>query len=154
MIAMNEYEKEISDAISKMGLSAVVKVELASSSWFQLLSRNFPAKGSKIDWEKTHGSAFFSREGNESEVDFYIRMFNAISKEKNLNGNIVYVGDSVTEFAIRGLIQSVAPLLPDLLLIPQHHYLLEETGLWCMAFTMEGDFGFGFSNNFSSKVSC
>lgn len=142
---MNSYELEIVDALSRIGLTTAVVLEPDSSALFSLLSRNFRSLGSKIDWERVPGSVKTQCPEGGVEETFFLQSYqSAISKFK-LSGSVAYIGDSNTDFVIRSNCETMNLVLPIVFNVPQHHYLVHEQGIWCMSFTMEGEFGFGFS---------
>ena len=97
----------------------------------------FPYVGSKIDWKKVTNNVG----DKDNEIDFFLR----IKSKFSLTGNVIYIGDSVTDFALIGSVEDIIKIFPKLLSIPQHHYFLDENFLWCFCFTTEGDVDFGFA---------
>jgi hypothetical protein len=56
-----------------------------------------------------------------------------------LNGHVLYIGDSLTDFALAASVANMLQALP----VPQHHYFVDANASWCMCMTTEGDMAFG-----------
>jgi hypothetical protein len=115
-----------------------------SSPFFEQLGKAFPVIGSKIDWARVPGSIERVEEDEAVQREQFTKFFDEAMQTFRLSGDVVYVGDSATDFALAGSVDCVRRALPELLTVPQHHYLLGPDCSWCMCFTMEGDMGFGF----------
>jgi hypothetical protein len=109
--------------------------------------RIYPASGSKIDWCRVPDSIERTEEDESLQLEQFLTFFDEVAQNFLLIGEVVYVGDSATDFALAGEIECIRAALPELLLIPQHHYLIGPEFSWCICFTMEGNMGFGFHHS-------
>lgn len=140
----NFYEAELRRALHAAMESSRIRELGDSSPFFAQLMNIYPAGGSKIDWGRVPGSVErFEEEGSIQAVQF-AEFFDEVVRKFCLAGDVVYVGDSATDFALTGSLECVREVLPELLAVPQHHYLIGPECSWCMCFTMEGGMGFGF----------
>jgi len=106
-----------------------------------MLERTFPISGSKIEWIKLPKRATKSAERDPDFVSF----FGEIASEYQLFGDVIYIGDSLTDFALKLNINTMADAIPFLIEIPQHHYFIDLEYRWCICLSMEGDMDFGTS---------
>ena len=147
----NFYEKELRQELRHEFESGAIRELGDSSPFFAQLGQAYPAHGSKIDWGTIPGSI----ERVEADESAQIQSFNAFFEEMvqrfRLSGDVVYVGDSATDFALAGEVQAMHRVLRELLSVPQHHYFLGPECSWCMSFTMEGDMAFGVSPQAANK---
>lgn len=118
-----------------------------SSFFFAQLARRYPAQGSKIDWTRVPGAVERAESREAAQQEQFTIFFDELAAKFDLSGDVIYVGDSATDFALRGSVQHMRKVLPELLEIPQHHYIIGPEAKWCMCFTMEGDMGFGFGSS-------
>lgn len=142
---MNEYERFIVDSIYRMGETKRVTVEPDASNLFLLLTKHFPPLGSKIDWRQIPESITEIDPDREQDSDFFLKRFQSIVSQFHLTGPVAYIGDSLTDFALISDLATMSVVLPIVMEVPHHHYLIHPSGTWCMSFSMEGEFGFGFS---------
>lgn len=140
----NFYEAEIQRALEEDFSSGALKIIGDSSAIFEVLANSYPAAGSKIDWSEVPGSIRAFEESDSLQAGKFIEFFDEVVEKFSLSGDVVYVGDSATDFSIRAAIEKIREILPELLDIPQHHYFIGPDFSWCMCLTMEGDMGFGF----------
>ena len=139
----NFYEAELRKALRTEIESHRIRELGDSSPFFAQLTKAYPASGSKIDWGRVPGSIERVEEG-ALQVEQFAKFFDEVVQKFRLSGDVVYVGDSATDFALTGSLECMREVLPELLAIPQHHYLVGPDSSWCACFTMEGDMGFGF----------
>lgn len=143
-MSLNFYESELREALRVAIASNHIRELGDSSPFFAELAKAYPASGSKIDWGRVPGSIERTVEDGPNQVALSISFFDEVVAKFGLAGDVVYIGDSATDFALAGPTERMRQALPKLLEIPQHHYLIGPESLWCMSFTMEGDMGFGF----------
>lgn len=141
----NFYEAELRKALHAAMESGRVREVGDSSPFFAQLMKTYPASGSKIDWNRVPGSIERIEEEETLQVEQFTAFFDEIVQKVGLAGDAFYVGDSATDFALTGSLECMREVLPELLAIPQHHYLVGPEFSWCLCFTMEGDMGFGFN---------
>ena len=115
-----------------------------SAPIFAQLTKAYPARGSKIDWGRVPGAVERLEEERSFQVERFAKFFDEMVQKFRLSGDIIYVGDSATDFALAGPVECMREVFPELFAIPQHHYLVGPDSSWCVCFTMEGDMGFGF----------
>jgi hypothetical protein len=77
------------------------------------------------------------------QIERFIDFFDEMRSRFDLAGPIFYAGDSATDFALEGAIETIRRVLPKIIDIPQHHYFVGPNCSWCLCMTMEGDIGFG-----------
>lgn len=141
---MNYYEQEIINALAA-GKGNVVCAEGGADEVFTRVMERYPVHGSKIDWSRVEGSV----EEQEWNLDLHSQSFEQFFRDAvsrfGLSGEVVYVGDGLTDFALSGSIEGFEGLLGDIFEVPHHHYFLGSDIDWCMCFSMEGGMSFGFS---------
>lgn len=142
---MNYHENELRKSLGSLFKSGEIREIGSSSAYFAQLSELFPASGSKIDWSKVDQSVENAEPRESMRISKFIEFFNAMHDKLSLTGDIIYLGDSATDFALCMSLETLRNVLPELLGIPQHHYILSMSNGWCVCLTMEGDMGFGFS---------
>lgn len=147
----NFYEAELRKALRIEIESHRIRELGDSSSFFAQLAKAYPACGSKIDWGQVPGSIERVEEEEALQAEQFAKFFEEVVQRFRLSGDVVYVGDSATDFALGGSLESMREMLPELLTVPQHHYLIGPDFSWCVCFTMEGDMGFGFRPS-STKI--
>lgn len=140
----NFYEAELRKALHAAMASNRIREVGDSAPFFAQLMKSYPASGSKIDWSRVPDSIERTEEDPALQLDQFLSFFDEVVQKAGLVGDVVYVGDSATDFALAGSMERMREALPELLEIPQHHYLIGPESSWCMCFTMEGDMGFGF----------
>lgn len=144
-MSANFYEEELRQVLwSEFELRCVRELGGASPV-FERLMEVFPVSGSRIDWRRVSGSLVDTEEEVDLQAGRFIDFLGGAIRKFGLSGDIIYVGDSATEFALGVALDCVARVLPALLAVPQHHYLIGPGFAWCACLTMEGDMGFGFS---------
>ena len=129
----DEYD---SGSLCEIGESEVV---------FGQLSEVYSVVGSKIDWARVPGSLVRFEEDAGSQSQSLIDFFNEMCEKFKLSGEVIYVGDSATDFALKGSLDVFRRVLSLLITVPQHHYFIGPEYSWCLCLTMEGDMAFGFS---------
>ncbi|MDF0584160.1 hypothetical protein [Bradyrhizobium yuanmingense] len=143
-MSANFYEAELRKALRKEIESHRIRELGDSSPFFAQLTKAYPAGGSKIDWGRVPGSIERVEEDEALQVEQFAKFFDEVIQTFRLSGDVVYVGDSATDFALTGSLECMREVLPELLAVPQHHYIVGPDSSWCVCFTMEGDMGFGF----------
>ena len=141
---MNFYEEELKQVLNLEILAGNVLVGANCIEKFTKLSSLCPFIGSQIDW-----SAFPEAiESHESRSDFQVGAFSdffcKIIARHNLGGDLIYMGDGVTDFTLEAEKTIFLKYLNDIFSIPQHHYFLAKDFSWCMVFSFEGDMSFAF----------
>lgn len=140
----NYFEDELLQILGADVDAGIITIEPDCTDYFVKLTKCFPAAGTRIDWGSVPNSIDTWRDEDLDESAF-VKFFNQIVTSNNLNGPIVYMGDSNTEFALLTSVDVVSKYLKDILSIPQHHYLVAADFSWCMVFTFEGDMSFGYA---------
>lgn len=141
---MNFYEMELRKSLKSDFESGLIRVVGDSSQFFGELAQNYPVSGSKIDWAKVPASIERFEDQEPLQIERFMEFFEEVDARFQLLGDIIYVGDSATDFALEASIEDMRRILPTLLKVPQHHYFIGRNYAWCICFTMEGDMGFGF----------
>lgn len=140
---MSKYEDEIRQALKTEIDSGRFKEAGAADDVFELLTKNYPASGSKIDWKRVPGSIEYYEEDRSQERTRFVEFFDEMCARYGLNGLVLYVGDGPLNFALAASAVDMRRALPVLLDVPQHHYFVGPNASWCMCMTMEGDMAFG-----------
>jgi len=113
----------------------------AAHDVFELLTKNYPMSGSKIDWKRVPGSIEYCEEDQSKER--FVEFFDEMCARFGLNGLVLYIGDGLTGFALAASTGDMRQALPVLFGVPQHHYFIGPNASWCMCMAMEGDMAFG-----------
>lgn len=140
----NYYETELRRILCAAIESNSIRELGDSSPFFAQLMMAYPTKGSKIDWSRVPDAVERTEQNETLQLEQFIAFFDELVQGAGLAGEVIYVGDSATDFALVGSVECMRKALSELLAIPQHHYLIGSECSWCMCFTMEGDMGFGF----------
>jgi len=143
-MAENFFEDGLRQALRNEIESHRIRELGDSSPFFEQLMKAFPVCGSKIDWDQVPDAIECVEEDRDLQVVQFAKFFDKVIQRYCLSGDVVYAGDGVTDFALGGLLECMREALPELLSVPQHHYLVAPDSSWCICFTMEGWMGFGF----------
>ncbi|MFD9306024.1 hypothetical protein ACFWCB_25800 [Streptomyces sp. NPDC060048] len=104
---------------------------------FDWLELRFPVAGSKIDWSRAQG-----RHAHWSVPDD-VQLAEMTAREialRTLPGSTVeHVGDGLSPYGVRFSEAVCAPVVAELLDIPEHHYFLAADRSWIVVVTTEGD---------------
>lgn len=146
----NFHEAELLKALHPAIVSRRLVSVGDSSTFFARLARAYPVNGSKIDWGRVPHA--IERTHEQSNMEEFVSFFDEVVGKYSLAGEVIYVGDSATDFAFASSVECMREVLPELVAIPQHHYFIGPETSWCMCFTMEGDMGFGFSTGCQSGL--
>lgn len=140
---MTTFEDEIREALRAEFDTGSLKEAGTADEIFRLIKDRYPISGSKIDWRRVPGAIRCFEDIKSKRPERFIRFFDEACAQFELKGPVFYAGDSATDFALAGSIQSMRRALPELIDIPQHHYFVGPNASWCFCFTMEGDMDFG-----------
>ena len=138
------YDEEIADSLREQNLERRFTTTENSMDLFSRLREEFPASGSRIQWDEVPGAVEEFSKSRESELADFRRFFFRIVREKELKGEMIYIGDSLTERCYVCEVQDFEKVVEIFLEIPQHHFLIGKDFRWCMSFMFEGYMGFGF----------
>lgn len=139
----NFYDAELREALRGKFNSGKLKDVGDSLLYFEKLEAGYPVVGSKIEWSKLSGSIERFASNDALEMREFLEFFDEVVEGMRLSGDVIYMGDGLTDSALSGDIECFREVLPLLLETPQHHYLVAEDFSWCMCFTMEGGMAFG-----------
>jgi hypothetical protein len=140
---VSTYEEDVRSALKDDFAAGHISEADDSEQVFKELGKTYPVVGSKIDWDKIPGSVVDFEGCAELQAEKFCEFFDGIRSKFELSGDVIYVGDSATDFSLLGSIDAIRRRLPDLLEVPQHHYFVGMGCSWCMCLTMEGDMGYG-----------
>src|SRR5262249_4038288 len=103
-----------------------IVLEPSSGTYFDMLQKRFPVRGSKIDWDRVSMAR--------------VNRVDTADSEQYLDDAEAFAHD----------IQESERLYPDYRVVvigdmPQHTYVLAPDAEWCLAFTLEGDLCFGYA---------
>jgi hypothetical protein len=144
-MSINFYEAELRKNLVSDFRSGRLNELGDSALFFKQLAKEFPVKGSKIHWGRVPHSIERSEKQLNLHTQQFIKFVDELIIKFGLKGDVIYVGDSATDFALGGSVISVRTALPELLTVPQHHYLIAKDFAWCICLTMEGDMAFGLN---------
>lgn len=139
---MNSYEDDLMQFFANDIAAGNIVVLPDSTEYFMKLAAKFPFQGSKIDWEALPGSIEQMERRPRFQMEAFVHFFCNITTDCNLEGDIVYMGDSVTDFALKSRKEIFENFLRKIFEVPQHHYFVAVDFSWCMVFTFEGDMSF------------
>lgn len=142
---MSTYEDDLRSALKIQFDKGELRYIGDAAAVFDSVSGAFPISGSKIDWRHVPGAIESSEEDASLQHRCFVRFFDEMQSRFGLTGPVTYAGDSATDFALEGAMESIKKALPTLLEVPQHHYFIGPSCSWCICLTMEGDMGFGRS---------
>jgi len=148
---MSIYDNELLDNLNEISVGKML-VDRSAYYFFDVLNKEFPICGTQIDWSNIR--LFYKKLRDENILsDFtscisYLRI-NHLNKQDVLT--IVYIGDSLTEYAYSLSFNDIEEFFSLVNEIPQHHYFMDANGTWCISVNMTGDFNFGFSMLSSSQ---
>jgi hypothetical protein len=140
----NFYEAELRESLRNEIESNRIREIGDSSAVFAQLAKVYPSSGSKIDWSRVPGSVERIEDEEVVQAEQFVRFLDEVIQKFHLSGDVVYVGDSATDFALTGSLECMRAAFPKLLAAPQHHYLIGPNSSWCVCITTEGDMAFGF----------
>lgn len=142
---MSSYDDELVEDLMLNGLNKCVNVVVNLEDYIDLIEQKFEFDGSRIDWLQTYNHS--SKESNNQSLLSDVSRFIAELKEKHLNKNVqvMYIGDSLTDFGYQFELKDIEKLIVYFLEIPQHHYFIPLEGDWCLCVTFENYLDFGFS---------
>jgi hypothetical protein len=146
MLGENFYESEIRDHFKRLFDSGELRSIGGSLEIFQKIAGVYPVVGSKIDWNRVPRSVGCAESRDDFQIERFVGFFNEVIAKFSLSGGVIYVGDGLTDFALIGDISVIQKILPKLIEIPQHHYIVDYGCSWCICLTMEGDMDFGFAS--------
>lgn len=142
---MSAYDDDIARSIKTYLGAGTVAVIGVTEDFGDVLHRVFPFEGSKIDWDSLPLSVERHEYDQDLQMPAWVAFFEEMRHGFKLNGSAIYLGDNLTDVALRAPIEIMAGILPILLSVPQHNYIVHEHFLWCLCFTVEGDMAFGYS---------
>jgi hypothetical protein len=142
---VNAYELDIRRALDVEFDSEHLIAIGAAMEIYSLLNEAYPSGGSKIDWERVPSSVRCIEDDGLEAADRFLKFFDEMCSRFKLSGPVIYVGDSLTTFALAGSIETIRRISPVLIEVPQHHYFVGPNASWCICLTMEGDLDFGTS---------
>lgn len=140
---MSTYEDDLRVALKTEFDTGQIREVGDAAAVLSALSKEYPVRGSKIDWRHVPGAVEFTEKDESLQQVRFEEFFDEIYSKFNLVGPVIYAGDSATDFALEGTVEVIRRVLPILIDIPQHHYFIGPGSSWCMCLTMEGDMGFG-----------
>ncbi|WP_024513228.1 hypothetical protein [Bradyrhizobium sp. ARR65] len=143
---MSTYEQDIRRALkAELGSGCLREIGPAEDI-FDLLRKAYPLSGSKIDWRLVPGAVECTAGDGLKQISRFLRFFDEMCSRFELSGPVIYVGDSATEFALAGSLETMRRVSSVLIEIPQHHYFVGPNASWCICLTMENDLDFATSD--------
>jgi hypothetical protein len=114
-------------------LSALERVDGSEcEAW---ISNRLPFVGTGVDWSRVTGSPRHWFAESDDAMSAVVADFVSAVRDR---GAVIHVGDSLSPFAVRVTPEKLADVLPVLLEIPEHHYLVSDDRTWCGVFRFEG----------------
>jgi hypothetical protein len=101
------------------------------------VSRTFPFRGSKIDWERAPGRHLTWTIADGAEL--MSRTAQEVHRRIPPGSAVEHVGDALSPWAARFGGPDVAPVVEALLEIPEHHYFVDIGRAWLVVVSTEGD---------------
>jgi hypothetical protein len=138
----NYYDTKLINLLQKNLEKSSFQI-LDAKKYVDFINSNFLFLGNRIDFEKLK-SVRHCRPNKDSFFDETSSFIELIIKENNLNleGEVIYLGDNLTEQAYEFKLKNLIKLLPAFLEIPQHHYFINDDK-WCLVISFENDIDFG-----------
>ncbi|MBT2445693.1 hypothetical protein J7F03_01040 [Streptomyces sp. ISL-43] len=104
---------------------------------FDWLDLRFPVAGSKIDWSRVQGQhAHWSVSDEVQLAEMTVR---EVALRTLPDSTVDHVGDGLSPYGVRFSEAVCAPVVAELLEIPEHHYFLAVDRSWIVVVTTEGD---------------
>ena len=140
----------------KIKLGEVI-AEKETEGYFRLLGK-YPLGINRIDWNGVKNVISFdvlplsnSEIGIAAEREKLLSLSNDIlnifkTNNIGISEPIIWVGDD-TEFSLHMTVGIFLQIFHLLFPTPQHHYIINQAGDWCMNYTMEGQLFFGLLIN-------
>lgn len=137
---MSIYDSEILSYLREVGYDHLVSVENDPTEFVRGIEEAFPFLNGRPDWE--HMAVHLTGDGgaDASSVSAFVR---SIFERFMIDGTVVYVGDSLTDYSYEFSVLQSERILPAFLEIPQHHYLVHKKYYWIFVVSFEGDVDFG-----------
>ena len=152
----NVLQKEYLHLVQEGIQTGIIKIEEQDAQYVNTIERRFPFFGSKIDWDEIPSSLFFdltSLKNNKNAHNSMLKEgFKTIYQtvlEMGLNEDqeIIIVGDSIFDIALRMPLGKLPELYWELFELPQHTYIIPPDASWCINFTFEHELFFGVAPN-------
>lgn len=100
------------------------------------VNRHLPFVGTAVDWSRVRATRRHWLVDSEDDLPAVVNdLFAALP----VSDGVVHVGDSLSPCAVRIPQGQLRNVLPRLLEVPEHHYLVADDGTWCAVFRLEGD---------------
>jgi hypothetical protein len=141
---MTYHEEEIRAALQSPIAAGVIEIAGDDSSVVRRLEEAFPFVGSRVSWDALPGH-LAARETRPDHADFR-KFFEARRSELGGDRTAYYLSDNLLDCTLRGSLFSFERHMDAILSIPAHHYFIANDFRWCIAYTMEGDIDFAWSN--------
>lgn len=139
----NHYENDILSKLHDSMEHGDIRLAGDAIPYFSGLSNHFPIGGNGIDWERVPGAVVQVAKIGSGSVQNFIDFFRVATSHLDVSGDVVFVGDGATDFAVSGSIAAMMAALPVLFDVPQHNYLIGPNYSWCALLSFEGDMAFG-----------
>ncbi|TWP23463.1 hypothetical protein ETU10_06970 [Apibacter muscae] len=132
-----------SDLINSLEGNIDFKILLADN-YYNLINNKFPFVGSKIDFSKLKDTQY-KKLSIKNKIGDCIEFIDEVLQidRIDLNQDVIYLGDSLTENVYSFSLKNLDKIIPYILDIPQHHYILSEKMEWCIYISFENYIEFG-----------
>ena len=116
------YDEDLIEEISTEIRNGLIKVFQSSDEYFFRLETEFPTKGARIDWSKVPSAYTAVCPNQVGQLNVFIETFKKVAFDNGLNGNVICIGDSVTEIALGMSVSVLCDRLNEILSIsvPSH----------------------------------
>ena len=141
---MNAYDIDLIKALNDNS-GRVTWRHGGAAKIFDEILETYPVVGSKIDWSRLANHSEAKVPALHLHVIEFSKFFLRMSRSFSSEGDIIYVGEGLTDFSLHAPIDVIKHRLAPIFSVPQNHYFLGIGLPWCMCFTMEGDMDFAFS---------
>lgn len=119
-------------------------IEIVDADFYiEKINEIFPFIGSKIDFSKLKKNKYIVLE--KKILEEATSFINSIIQENKLDlrEHLIYVGDGLTGKAYKFYLRDLTNILPYILDIPQHHYIISEKYSWGLNISFENEISFG-----------
>ena len=134
-------------AISAHVRDGGVRIVDDDKCYIDMIESGFPFVGSRIDWGQLGDVRFEVMESKDSFSKQCFDFLLSVRTSRSISDSeeVVVLGDSCMEYAVVTSVRKLIDIIEDIVDLPQHTYVVESQGCWCMVFTMEGEMAFGVS---------
>lgn len=142
------YDEEFVSTLELLGFQILVE---SQESWFEVLEKKFPIGLNRIAWKSVNEVDMISlgkltenkEEVKEKILSFILTKFDQV----NINDaeRLIVLSDGALEETYSIVVSDLKQIFEHVLFLPQHTYIIPQSGEWCLNYTFEDDLYFGLT---------